>query len=173
MSAPPSPRTSKKDRPAALALPHDDRLAVSDGDAPYNTPSCQQHDLLPALTISLSQDTNDEQATRSASVSSALDPYYFGIPESPDRQPTHPSITPDRPPVADPVTPARNPAAIDRRGLVGVGELATPRWVREPSSDASLDEDQVNRPEDDAPDSPWTIEAIDGELDDEKREASL
>ena len=30
----------------------------------------------------------------------------------------------------EPVTPGRDPAAIDRRTLVGVGELATPRWAR-------------------------------------------
>lgn len=34
----------------------------------------------------------------------------------------------------DPQTPARDPAAIDRRGLVGVGELTTPRWVQSTSS---------------------------------------
>jgi dual specificity tyrosine-phosphorylation-regulated kinase 2/3/4 len=73
----------------------------------------------------------------------------------------------------DPVTPARDPAAIDRRGLVGVGELATPRWTRAPRVD---DDDALfTRPEPleeeledlevDAPDSPWTIEAVDGDGD--------
>ncbi|KAL6309179.1 hypothetical protein BKA93DRAFT_724499 [Sparassis latifolia] len=81
--------------------------------------------------------------------------------------------------VNDPVTPGKDPAAIDRRGLVGVGELATPRWAR----GARDDEVEVDDPihdideDDDAgevlimegdytpdlPDSPWTIEAIDGE----------
>ena len=118
----------------------------------------------------------------------------------------------------EPVTPGKDPASIDRRGLVGVGELATPRWVRGarrgeieieideqvdeadeeelfvmamPDDEDVLDDDglleeekekrahevgdglEVGVPargksdEDvDVPDSPWTIEAIDGEADD-------
>ena len=74
------------------------------------------------------------------------------------------------------MTPVRDPANIDRQGLVGVGELATPRWgklFRRPSDDdnAALDilqeEDSaevvVPNVEPDGPDSPWTIEAVDGE----------
>ena len=89
----------------------------------------------------------------------------------------------------EPVTPGRDPAAIDRRGLVGVGELATPRWVRGPRRDEveideQLDEVEeessqteegvviVDEPEQDLPDSPWTIEAIDGEPE-EKDEVSV
>lgn len=84
----------------------------------------------------------------------------------------------------DPVTPGKDPASIDRRGLVGVGELATPRWTRserqhhhEVDVDERVDEveeedDSVQVPasgeyEKDMPDSPWTIEAIDGEDDEE------
>jgi len=71
----------------------------------------------------------------------------------------------------EPVTPARDPASIDRRGLVGVGELATPRWTRAPRVDD--DEDPVDLApnnddgdyEQEHPDSPWTIEARDGETD--------
>lgn len=80
----------------------------------------------------------------------------------------------------EPVTPGRDPATIDRRGLVGVGELATPRWARGPRRDEveideQLDEVEeessqleegvvlVDEPDQDLPDSPWTIEAIDGE----------
>lgn len=83
----------------------------------------------------------------------------------------------------EPVTPGRDPAAIDRRGLVGVGELATPRWARGPRRDqveidepldeveeepSHLEEDEVlvDEPDQDLPDSPWTIEAIDGEPED-------
>jgi dual specificity tyrosine-phosphorylation-regulated kinase 2/3/4 len=73
--------------------------------------------------------------------------------------------------VIEPVTPARDPASIDRRGLVGVGELATPRWTRAPRVDD--DEDQVDLTfnndngdyEQEDPDSPWTIEARDGETE--------
>ena len=71
--------------------------------------------------------------------------------------------------ITEPVTPARDPASIDRRGLVGVGELATPRWTRAPrvdddedQIDSTLDNDNGDYEQED-PDSPWTIEARDGE----------
>jgi dual specificity tyrosine-phosphorylation-regulated kinase 2/3/4 len=85
------------------------------------------------------------------------------------------------------MTPVRDPATIDRRGLVGVGELATPRWAkvdryseedvvpkRKQSDDVFTDGFEVIIPENEneVPDSPWTIEAIDGELD-VRDEASL
>ena len=82
----------------------------------------------------------------------------------------------------EPSTPARDPASIDRNDLVGVGELLTPRWPRLPSSEESLS--RPPRPEredakqgasyeeasddDNDRDSPWTIEAVDGELDDDE-----
>ena len=92
--------------------------------------------------------------------------------------PPHPiylnSITPDNSAPNEPVTPVRNPAMIDRRGLVGVGELATPRWARTeadnepdlPTQGGELDGYDVivsDDVEEDLPDSPWTIEAVDGE----------
>ena len=114
---------------------------------------------------------------RSASASSSLDPYYFTAhtPELP--QPALPAIhlaprTPEmRRHITEPVTPARDPASIDRRGLVGVGELATPRWTR--VSRVDDEEDQVDLTlndgngyyEQEDPDSPWTIEARDGETE--------
>ncbi|KAJ6500330.1 hypothetical protein C8R45DRAFT_977294 [Mycena sanguinolenta] len=113
---------------------------------------------------------------RSASATSSLDPYYFGLSDSPvPPLPTAPmnlSTTPDQLHRSDPVTPARDPALIDRRGLVGVGELTTPRWTRSHSKEdtitpvlASLGETFENEDErPDAPDSPWTIEAVDGEM---------
>ena len=133
---------------------------------------------------------------RSASATSSLDPYYFGLgtpSESPvlasSPMPRHSSVHLKTPelggPFRDPVTPRKDPAAIDRRGLVGVGELATPRWARgERKEEVEVDErleeggeegeeeleevfqgvDQEKEP--DLPDSPWTIEAIDGEQDD-------
>lgn len=79
--------------------------------------------------------------------------------------------------VTEPVTPARDPASIDRRGLVGVGELATPRWTRAPrvddDGDDNDDDDQADLTltndngdyEQEDPDSPWTIEARDGEIE--------
>ena len=95
----------------------------------------------------------------------------------------------------DPITPAKDPAAIDRRGLVGVGELATPRWVRGSRRNArgagdvdehlvGVEEESFNaRDEDsfvdaqetnpDLPDSPWTIEAIDGEQDESEDVCTL
>jgi dual specificity tyrosine-phosphorylation-regulated kinase 2/3/4 len=145
----------------------------------------------------------DAALPRSPSATSSLDPYYFGVgtprespvlPHSPSPAPAPPGAfalkTPELGPFEDPVTPHRNPAAIDRRGLVGVGELATPRWARgnergrdEVEVDEQLDEDDEedeeglegyieatgegeDKDEPDLPDSPWTIEAIDGEPED-------
>ena len=71
--------------------------------------------------------------------------------------------------VTEPITPVRDPASIDRRGLVGVGELATPRWTRAPrvdddddQADLTLNNDTRDYEQED-PDSPWTIEARDGD----------
>ncbi|EFI28423.1 CMGC/DYRK/DYRK2 protein kinase [Coprinopsis cinerea okayama7 len=168
MSASPDPPQQYKARPAALAIHDDEGTQPSDGDDQID--NCQHQHLLQPLTINVShQDNDDSNHSRSTSVTSSLDPYYFGLAESPEHNPNQLSITPDHPPPNEPVTPARNPASIDRRGLVGVGELATPRWTRDPSPDPHLDDDVPplpDRPEDDAPDSPWTIEAIDGELSD-------
>ena len=92
--------------------------------------------------------------------------------------PPHPlylcSLTPDHPEPNEPVTPIRNPAMIDRRGLVGVGELTTPRWAQTeadnepdvPTLEGELDGYDVIVSDDvegDLPDSPWTIEAVDGD----------
>lgn len=137
-------------------------------------------------------DDDDDDETelalpRSPSATSSLDPYYFGVStpsESPvQSSPMPPQLTiktPELGPFHDPVTPRRDPAAIDRRGLVGVGELATPRWARgqrkeevevdqsleeevEDDLDDGLDDADFQEKERDLPDSPWTIEAIDGE----------
>jgi dual specificity tyrosine-phosphorylation-regulated kinase 2/3/4 len=70
--------------------------------------------------------------------------------------------------VTGPITPARDPASIDRRGLVGVGELATPRWTRAPRVDDDEDQAELTLSNDYGDygqvdlDSPWTIEARDG-----------
>ena len=91
--------------------------------------------------------------------------------------------TPEMPPY-EPVTPGRDPAAIDRRMLVGVGELATPRWARgarnddfefvaQERVDEANEEEPVDleRPEDERDsDSPWTIEAVDGEPEEVEEE---
>lgn len=102
---------------------------------------------------------HQSRAPSSAS-SSALDYYYqsYGNDDNAQPPPPLPSSsspplenaplnvppkTPDfltttTPPISshrfDPQTPARDPSAIDRRGLIGVGELATPRWVQSISS---------------------------------------
>ncbi|KAF9452805.1 hypothetical protein P691DRAFT_659930 [Macrolepiota fuliginosa MF-IS2] len=124
--------------------------------------------------------------SRSASASSSLDPYYFGFPSPSDSPlPSLPPLpqtasTPDQLPINEPITPARNPANIDRRGLVGVGELATPRWTRSERAgetddgdcfSPSFDDVEVlgnEDPRDDESDSPWTIEAVDGEISDKE-----
>lgn len=149
----------------------------------------------PTLHVSLAEEEltdHDYPVSRSTSTTSSLDPYYFGL-QSPSDSPAPPlptvpsnlSTTPDQRHVYEPVTPARDPAAIDRRGLVGVGELATPRWTREePYQHNHVDVPETARgnedidaavPEDveeDEPDSPWTIEAVDGESS-EREDVSL
>ena len=122
-------------------------------------------------------ETEVDPPPRSASASSSFDPYYFTA-HTPDvPQPTlatvHPAPrTPEmRRHVTEPITPARDPASIDRRGLVGVGELATPRWTRAPRVDDDEDQTDLTFGNDDReyeqedPDSPWTIEARDGEAE--------
>ncbi|EPQ58536.1 hypothetical protein GLOTRDRAFT_104421 [Gloeophyllum trabeum ATCC 11539] len=220
MSAPPSPRTAqvasskayskRRDRPPALALTEPN--AASDGDVRYERaagadarkPHAQQQVCLSSVILTpypnyhSSLDSTgaatDPEQPRSASATSSLDPYYFGVhtpAESPAPVPVPDlppflSKTPDSQPVAqsEPITPARNPAAIDRKALIGVGELATPRWAR---SGRNHSEERAESPEvaipahheeqysiingegpdnDDEPGSPWTIEAIDGELED-------
>ena len=130
----------------------------------------------------------DLGTSRSTSVSSSLDAYYFGAQSPSDSPhppvPTLPRVTPDHRGRNEPMTPARDPAAIDRRGLHGLGELATPRWTRNGESKEDLDripdvqeEDEseevdqleqspIDQEPDDHPDSPWTIEAVDGEFSD-------
>jgi dual specificity tyrosine-phosphorylation-regulated kinase 2/3/4 len=135
-------------------------------------------------------DTNAEIPSRSGSVSSSLDPYYFGIQTPADSpapqlpEPGFPPMTPETRSPNEPVTPGRDPANIDRMGLVGVGELATPRWGKiqrhthdedtsghdeQSHGDDVLEEDAtelvIDEVDKDGPDSPWTIEAVDGESD--------
>jgi len=131
--------------------------------------------------------------SRPASASSSLDPYYFGLQSPADSPVPLPSpflqsaTTPDQPLINEPITPARNPANIDRRGLVGVGELATPRWTRnertsdtdesdlQPRFDVTAENSLPDFPDnvhDDEPDSPWTIEAVDGEISDKEEVCS-
>ena len=131
-------------------------------------------------------DADQDSLSRPGSSTSSLDPYYFGAPsDSPPQDSALLSVTPETRIHSDssPLTPARDPANIDRNGLVGVGELATPRWdrhIRRPQQNPDDDENALDvlqeqdsaevvvpNVEHDGPDSPWTIEAVDGELDDQ------
>jgi hypothetical protein len=123
---------------------------------------------------------HDQSTSRAASATSSLDPYYFGIqtPYDAESVPPLPSV-PSSPKemsssqfFREPVTPARDPANIDRRALHGLGELATPRWTRPEHSANVEDNEPLISPQEavskddtdeDEPDSPWTIEAVDGE----------
>ncbi|KIL00634.1 hypothetical protein PAXRUDRAFT_129338 [Paxillus rubicundulus Ve08.2h10] len=145
-----------------------------------------------ASTDDLAQVEADQDfISRPGSATSSLDPYYFGaqtpsdspalqLPEPTFLSTTPETCTPHEP--LPPLTPARDPASIDRKGLVGVGELATPRWGKsvrraEESHDNQDDnvldvlqeedssEVMVPHVGNDGPDSPWTIEAVDGEFD--------
>ncbi|KAG8217354.1 hypothetical protein J3R82DRAFT_5449 [Butyriboletus roseoflavus] len=142
---------------------------------------------------SLLVDADQDSLSRPGSSSSSLDPYYFGAQSSSDspaqqfQESSLPTITQETPihnDLSAPLTPTRDPANIDRNGLVGVGELATPRWgtlIRRAQENLGDDDDNaldilqeedstevvVSNVEPDGPDSPWTIEAVDGELDDQ------
>ncbi|KAL1683443.1 hypothetical protein EV122DRAFT_201172, partial [Schizophyllum commune] len=132
--------------------------------------------LQPSFHISHAQEwtpiERDNPVSRSTSASSSLDPYYFGaqsdspLPPLPP-PPMHLSVTPDHILAESPVTPARDPASIDRRGLVGVGELTTPRWSKTKHADdivtRKVEPMPTQEEEENDPDSPWTIEAVDGE----------
>lgn len=139
---------------------------------------------IPSLSVKESSAESENELPRSTSATSSLDPYYFTIP-SHNGSPV-PPLPVDvgkqgtRSP-QEPSTPARDPALIDRNDLVGVGELRTPRWPKLPSSEESLSHfatgihvggksnDVSGRDESDEDndrDSPWTIEAVDGEQDD-------
>ncbi|KIY70038.1 hypothetical protein CYLTODRAFT_420127 [Cylindrobasidium torrendii FP15055 ss-10] len=196
MSAPASPADlssspRRRERPPTLEFqgvsPAVRRTDYSPGDEDDMLAESAQT-LQPSVLVSPALEDppidTDYPASRSAS-SVSLDPYYFSTQSGSDSPfpPPLPPLprTPDnQQPYHAPVTPARDPAAIDRRGLVGVGELATPRWTR---SHTSASEDRISIPEavledeayqvidaadaeDDVPDSPWTIEAVDGEVSD-------
>lgn len=204
-------RITRRVRPAALEFQNsqssDEARPGHGGDASQvNTTAIREVDSVlttletkPVLHVSgiEGQDGETEPGVpRSASATSSLDPYYFGVStpsDSPDLSsspmPMPPPLslkTPELGPFKDPVTPHRDPTAIDRRGLVGVGELMTPRWVRGHDRRDEVDvneqlveeeEEEINDDVDedklpDLPDSPWTIEAIDGELDDDADEVS-
>ncbi|KAJ3990107.1 hypothetical protein F5890DRAFT_881075 [Lentinula detonsa] len=188
MSAPPSPRSNnhasqrKRDRPPALDIQQN--KASSDTDVFIQRATAVQ----PSVHVELAPPEEERPSdldypqSRAGSATSSLDPYYFGI-RSPSDSPVPPlptsgaftSRTPDRSPLQEPYTPAKDPSSIDRRGLVGVGELTTPRWTRteqagewRPASVDESDNYQIVAPENevdeqDMPDSPWTIEAVDGE----------
>ncbi|KAJ7197300.1 hypothetical protein GGX14DRAFT_375067, partial [Mycena pura] len=177
LPTPTSLSKSKRERPPALDIAEQPQQSAE-------RESARQVRLQPSVLITPTGETDASEPEypppRSASATSSLDPYYFGLSDSPvpplPTGPIHISTTPDQTPdQLHPVTPARDPAMIDRRGLVGVGELTTPRWTR-----ARHDKEDTTTPvwgsqgerfeiaaaEDrpDAPDSPWTIEAVDGEM---------
>ncbi|KAF8652724.1 hypothetical protein AX16_004223 [Volvariella volvacea WC 439] len=184
----PSHATISVDHAQKLQQQHVSPLNIVEEDATSSS-NHDRHNLeapLPKPTLRVANVEDDLLApvSRSASSSSSLDPYYFGI-QSPAASPVpplplsaelvNPSGTPENLYIYDPITPARDPTTIDRRALVGVGELATPRWVRKgkPSlleSSSSISNPLVNGGamlqdigSNDDPDSPWTIEAVDGE----------
>lgn len=177
----------RKDRPPALEILN---ASTSPSHLPDRHPSAE--DTKPHVEQLHHDQSNDDLhahlPSRSTSATSSLDPYYFSV-HSPSNSPIPPlpdppnlSRTPEtRPATHDPVTPHRDPSKIDRRVLHGLGELATPRWTRTVASrddDArGLDQDELDLPLPEEPeeidsDSPWTIEAIDGEEDEERDEPS-
>jgi dual specificity tyrosine-phosphorylation-regulated kinase 2/3/4 len=194
-----------KRRDPALVLEIPDSKSLSDGHA-QGSPSVKKpppiqtttqvrsftilrgQNQRPKLQIySLINETSKEPesaVTRSTSATSSLDPYYFGalsatgspVPPLPDTSIVNSHAFHA---VKEPMTPSRDPATIDRRGLIGVGELATPRWAHTEKhyGESVFPErekyqtvfangcDVILEDGNDMPDSPWTIEAVDGELD--------
>ncbi|GAW02243.1 cmgc dyrk dyrk2 protein kinase [Lentinula edodes] len=190
MSTPPSPRAHnkslqrKRDRPPALDI-HElqQNKPSSDTDVFLRAAAVQ-----PSVHVELAPSEEEQPVdsdypqSRAGSATSSLDPYYFGI-QSPSDSPVPPLLTsgafsirtPNRSPLQKPYTPAKDPSSIDRRGLVSVGELTTPRWTRNEQAErtpASVDDNEDyqivasgnENDEQDVPDSPWTIEAVDGEM---------
>ncbi|KAG9092975.1 hypothetical protein FRC06_011719 [Ceratobasidium sp. 370] len=80
-----------------------------------------------------------------------------------------------------PDTPVRDPGSIDRRALIGVGELATPRWTvtrdsratshgqHDPNAHRANDHHLQPHTPGDMPLSLWTVEAIDTSDSDDGR----
>lgn len=156
------------------------------------------------IPAELAPESERDGPRSTSAASSSLDPYYFTArtpadsPLPPMPPPPLPAMLPRTPDAVVapmvPITPARNPADIDRRGLVGVGELTTPRWIRTTHRPETEDEDrqdtikeeeredfelitrddvgEENAEDDDAErdGSPWTIEAVDEARDDFKDE---
>jgi dual specificity tyrosine-phosphorylation-regulated kinase 2/3/4 len=128
---------------------------------------------------------------------STLDPYYFtatiaapvisSTPEPPIPHTNSASTTTNPQIPNEPKTPGISPSSIDRGGLIGVGDLTTPRWTSranltgrsQPRKDGISGPLEIDETEDgstieafnvvshDQQDndidrsSPWTIEAID------------
>lgn len=107
----------RRDRPPALHLDSSDSLQRNPPQSLVDDP------VSPSILAPPPPLTDSERAPSEGSVaSSSLDPYYFSVPEPA-------STTPDPTLERAPITPAKDPASINRRGLVGVGELTTPRWA--------------------------------------------
>ncbi|KAH9967913.1 hypothetical protein BC827DRAFT_1152282 [Russula dissimulans] len=178
--------SKRKDRPPALEIL---TSTAPSSRFPDRHPSPDDDTMPHVEQLHADQFVDDLHAhlpSRSTSATSSLDPYYFSV-HSPSGSPVIPlpdppqlRKTPETRPVAqEPVTPHRDPSKIDRRVLHGLGELATPRWTRSVANREEdvhpLDQDDLEpplpeEPEDNDSDSPWTIEAVDGEEEDEERD---
>ncbi|KAG8926030.1 hypothetical protein FRC01_009429 [Tulasnella sp. 417] len=200
----PAPLAAKRrERPTVLDIPPRHERADADNDMVRSRtqPTLNVSHPTPERPSAEGGLSNHHQSRAPSSASSsALDYYYQSYGNDDNAQPPLPTAstspplehaplnvppkTPDfltttTPPIPsqrfDPQTPARDPAAIDRRGLIGVGELATPRWVQTISSrknwdgkGESVQEEPVEyfpaEPPSDAasmPNSPpWTTDAV-------------
>nr|AXF50741.1 protein kinase [Inonotus obliquus] len=193
-SSPPKHESSTTDSDFIVSPSfHQDDRADDIGSSP---PTAKMQSLaslhIPSVLVKDANTESESEIPRSTSATSSLDPYYFTIP-SRNGSPVPPlplALDINRHeirPIREPSTPVRDPASIDRNDLVGVGELRTPRWPKLPSSEESLphfsvgirvganrDDDDDYRDasdEDNDRDSPWTIEAVDGEQDDSEQPA--
>ncbi|TCD60316.1 hypothetical protein EIP91_010354 [Steccherinum ochraceum] len=130
-----------------------------------------------------------EPLPRSPSATSSLDPYYFSVRTPPDSPvpplPTSTSLSslslPRTPDIGltsagslDPLTPPRTRPRQYRSPRFSRSEVDVDEQVDEVEEEPEMLEDESvvgevgKNSEQDAPDSPWTIEAVDGEGDDQE-----
>ncbi|KAG8730228.1 hypothetical protein FRC12_020402 [Ceratobasidium sp. 428] len=195
-----SSQTSRRRPPPTERKTSRHSIRIDTRDTPrVDTTPRNEHPPRRPPSMQLAPEPADDRARPTSVASSEFDAYYFSVP-SPNQSrraslaPEDPYIQPESVPAQEhqatvkarnrlslnrtslliPDTPIRDPASIDRRALVGVGELATPRWTvtRDPRAinhgpqdpNAYRPDDrhlQPHTPGDEDPTSPWTIEAID------------
>jgi dual specificity tyrosine-phosphorylation-regulated kinase 2/3/4 len=169
---------------------HSIRIETGSTNPPSNVRSHLSTPSFLSLTAEQARLQTDDKTRPTSVASSEFDPYYFSAHSpnqsrrasiAPEEVPPEPAqehqstvkarnrLSINRTSLLIPDTPARDPGSIDRRGLVGVGELATPRWTVTRDARAVShghhehhhdNSHPPHTPGEEVPNSPWTIEAI-------------